>query len=123
MRPFETLIPATLAAYVLWPFFTGRANPRPINFLPVLAIILIGIHMIVRRVSLANDPLIRSDRDHLANRYTRNAPPINGAISAPGLVGSGSRRDPDPAGCFDNASCVVTRSHSSNPRWSLRGRY
>jgi predicted dienelactone hydrolase len=47
MRPIEILIPITLAIYVLWPLITGRANPRPVNLLPFLAVVLIGLHLLV----------------------------------------------------------------------------
>jgi len=47
MRPLEIVIPTTLAVYLLWPIFTGRANPRPVNFLPVLAVVLVGTHLMV----------------------------------------------------------------------------
>ena len=47
MRPIEILIPITLAIYVLWSLITGRANPRPVNLLPFLAVVLIGLHLLV----------------------------------------------------------------------------
>ncbi len=45
MRTYEILIPIVLAIYVLWPLIWGRENPRWINLLPVLAVVLIGIHL------------------------------------------------------------------------------
>lgn len=45
MRPFEILIPITLAIYLLWPLFTGRENLRIINLLPLLTTVLVGIHL------------------------------------------------------------------------------
>jgi dienelactone hydrolase len=45
MRPIEFLIPFALSIYLLWPILTGKANPRLITFLPVLATVLIGAHL------------------------------------------------------------------------------
>ena len=45
MRPFEILIPLTLAIYLVWPILTGRAMARPINFLPLIATLLVGLHL------------------------------------------------------------------------------
>jgi predicted dienelactone hydrolase len=47
MRSIEILIPSALSIYILWPFPIGRANPRLINFLPLLAVALIGVHLMV----------------------------------------------------------------------------
>ncbi len=47
MRTFEILIPVTLGIYILWPFFTGRKNPRLFTWLPVLAAALIGAHLLI----------------------------------------------------------------------------
>ena len=47
MRPFEILIPITLATYILWPFFTGRENPRLVTTLPILATALICAHLLI----------------------------------------------------------------------------
>jgi len=47
MRPLEILISIMLAVYLFWPFFTGRANLGLINFLPILAVLLIGTHLLV----------------------------------------------------------------------------
>lgn len=46
MRPIEFLIPLTLTIYILLPLFSGRENPRIINFLSVLAVIEVVIHLI-----------------------------------------------------------------------------
>jgi dienelactone hydrolase len=46
MRPFEILIPVTLGIYLLWPFLTGRVNAYPFNFLPLLAAVLVGTHLL-----------------------------------------------------------------------------
>ena len=45
MRPLEILIPSILAIYFLWPFITGTENPRWITFLPILTVVLIGVHL------------------------------------------------------------------------------
>ena len=47
MRLLEILIPVTLIIYILWPFFTGRENPRLVTLLPILAAALIGTHLLV----------------------------------------------------------------------------
>lgn len=47
MRPLEILIPVTLVFYILWPFFTGRENPRLVSLLPILAAGLIGAHLLI----------------------------------------------------------------------------
>jgi predicted dienelactone hydrolase len=47
MRPVEILTPTTLTVYILWPLIIGRANPRPVDFLPLLPIVLIGLHLLV----------------------------------------------------------------------------
>ena len=46
MRAFEFFISLTLIIHILWPLITGRENPRYVNLLPLLAIILIVIHLI-----------------------------------------------------------------------------
>jgi len=46
MRTLEILIPVTLAVYLLWPFFTGRKYPRLVAFLPLLATLMIGTHLL-----------------------------------------------------------------------------
>ncbi len=45
MRPFEILISVFLAIYLLWPLLTGRTNPRPVDFLPLLAAVSIILHL------------------------------------------------------------------------------
>lgn len=45
MRLIEILVPIALAIYLLWPFFTGRENPRLINLLPLLTAVLVGFHL------------------------------------------------------------------------------
>ena len=47
MRPLEILIPVTLALYILWPFFTGRENPRLVTLIPILTAALIGAHLLI----------------------------------------------------------------------------
>jgi len=47
MRSLEILIPITLAIYLLLPLFTGRGNLRPFSFLPIVALALIGSHLLV----------------------------------------------------------------------------
>jgi len=46
MRTLELLIPITLSIYILLPLFSGRENPRIINFLTVLAVIEVVVHLI-----------------------------------------------------------------------------
>jgi predicted dienelactone hydrolase len=57
MRPIEILIPSTLSIYILWSLLTGRATPRTINFLPLLAIALISVHLLVERYRWQMIPL------------------------------------------------------------------
>ena len=47
MRQLEILIPITLATYILWPFFTGRENPRLVTTLPVLATAFVFAHLLI----------------------------------------------------------------------------
>lgn len=57
MRPYEILIPITLAIYLLWPLWTGRANTRPFLFLPLLAFVLIPAHLLFERFRWQMIPL------------------------------------------------------------------
>jgi len=45
MQLFEILIPISLAVNILWPLISGKENPRLINLLPVLAGVLIVVHL------------------------------------------------------------------------------
>ena len=74
MRPLEILIPITLAVYLLWPFITGRVNPRLVNLLACPGNRIDWRTPAGRRLSLANDPLICSDRDTPADSHSRNYP-------------------------------------------------
>ena len=47
MRPLEIAIPLTLTIYVLWPFITGRENPRLVTLIPILTVAMIGVHLLV----------------------------------------------------------------------------
>jgi predicted dienelactone hydrolase len=46
MRLFEILIPVPLTIHLIWPFVSGKANPRWINLLPLLAAVLVVAHLI-----------------------------------------------------------------------------
>jgi len=45
MRLFEILIPILLAIYLLWPLITGKENPRAINALPIVAVVMVFVHL------------------------------------------------------------------------------
>jgi dienelactone hydrolase len=93
MRPLEILIPITLAIFILWPFLTGQANPTLVNFLPVLAVVMIGAHLLVEGFRWQMIPLYVLSGVILLAAFPRILQPVTGDFnrlswSAAGLAGT-----------------------------------
>jgi len=47
MRPLEIVLPVLIGAYVLWPLAAGRRRPRWVNAIPLLAVVVLLLHLLL----------------------------------------------------------------------------
>ncbi len=47
MRPLEIVLPILIGAYVLWPAVAGRRRPRWVNAIPLLAVVMLLLHLLL----------------------------------------------------------------------------
>ena len=47
MRPLEIVLPILIGVYVLWPAIAGRRRPRWVNAIPLLAVVVLLLHLLL----------------------------------------------------------------------------
>jgi dienelactone hydrolase len=89
MRPLETALPLALTIYVLWPFITGRENPRLVTLIPILTMAMIGVHLLVEGYRWQMVPLYALTGIILLTELPELFQPVTGQFKRLSWAGAG----------------------------------